>query len=193
MAGKAGWAPFLPSGLFMRTVALEYKEVIADILWIQGIQLIARKTDTNTDAVEASELYALLDLATDLDSRFFYPCKAGGIALSILFSRSDLSNALLLKGLKNIPTDWQFPFYIGFNYLYHEHNQGKAVFYMETASRFSDAPTYLPFLVARLHRQGGDPKTAILFLKGVYLTTKDEKMREKIAQRISEIEKGLDL
>jgi hypothetical protein len=48
-------------------------------------------------------------------------------------------------------------------------------------------------LTARLYAKGKDPQTAILFLKGVYLSTKDEKMREKITERIAEMEKEIAL
>ena len=187
-----GYYP-LPPGYIIRATALEYKVAVSDILWIQGIHLIGMADTGKKEIGESIRIYELFDRSTDLDDRFLEAYKVGGIVLSILFDRSDLSNALLKKGFQKFPTDWQLPFYIGFNYMYHLKDSLKAAQYIEHASKIEGRPASLPFLAATLYANGNDPQTAILFLKGVYLTTKDEKMREKIAERIAEIEKNLNL
>jgi len=180
------------SGHFQRLISLEYKEVVADALWIQAIQLMDQKLPDAKETDLDDRLYNLLDRATDLDSRDLLVYQMGGVALSVLLHRGDLSNALLKKGFKEIPNHWELPFYIGFNYMYHLQDNLKAAQYMGKASKIEGHPPYLPLLTSRLYSQGDDPQTAILFLKGVYLSTKDEKMREKIGERILDIEKALN-
>ena len=180
----------LPSGFFLRVASLEYKEVMADIFWIQAIQLIGKKGSAKKPGV-SDRIYDLLDRATDLHRKFLLAYQTGGIALSVLLDRPDLSNNLSKKGFKHIPDDWHLPFYIGFNYMYFDHNSIKAAFYMEKAARLSGSPPYLHLLVARLYSQGDDPQTAIFFLKSVYLTTKDEAMKEEIVEKILDLEKEI--
>jgi hypothetical protein len=182
---------YLPSGPFLRVASLEYKEVIADIFWLQAIQLIGRKSSAAKGSGAPDQIYALVDRATDLSNRFLMAYQTGGIALSVLLDRPDLSTPLLKKGFENIPDDWHLPFYMGFNYMYFDHNSLQAAFYMEKAARFPGSPPDLHLFVARLYSQGNDPQTAILFLKGVYFTIKDEKMRKGIEEKILELEKEM--
>jgi len=182
---------YLPSGPFLRVASLEYEDVLADIFLLQAIQLIGKKSSATKGSRAPDRIYDLLDRATDLYSRFFMAYQTGGIALSVLLDRPDLSTALLKKGFENIPDDWHLPFYMGFNYMYFDHNSAQAAFYMEQASRFPGRPPYLHLLVARLYSEGDSPQTAILFLRGVYSTTKDETMREEIMEKILDLERKI--
>ncbi|MEK7747589.1 MAG: hypothetical protein AAB300_00720 [Nitrospirota bacterium] len=176
----------LPSGPLLRIAALEYKSVMADLLWLRAVQLLDEASGPRYD-----RFYEITDRVTDLDPLFSPPYLTGGIALSFLAKKVSLSNAILEKGTKNDLPRWEIPFYLGFNYLYHLNDPVMAARYMEQASKLPGSPEYLPLLVARLYRQGDNHQTAVLFLKGVYLTTHDEKIKEKIAERIIEIEKEM--
>lgn len=175
---------YLPSGKYLRVVALEFKEATADILWLEAIQFIG---DRDLSGQQFDWFYELLERVTDLDSKFVYAYHTGGIVLSVLSDNVRLSNAILEKGFKNNPDDWQIPFYLGFNYLYHIKDNLKAAHYMEEASKREGSPPYLPLLAARLYKKGGEKQTALVFLEGMYRMSKDEKIRERIAQRIEEM------
>jgi tetratricopeptide (TPR) repeat protein len=175
---------FLPAGKYLRLAALEYKEVAADVLWLQAIQYVGGR-DPSGQGYEW--FYGVLDRVTDLDTRFAYAYYFGGIVLSVLSDHVDLSNAILEKGLKNTPDNWQIPFHLGFNYLFHLHDPLKAAQYMEKASKLEGHPAYLPLLTARLYKKGQDTETALAFLEEMYNHTDDEKIREKLIQRMKEI------
>jgi len=184
---------YMPSAPFLKVAAMEYKEVTADFIWLQAVQLIAKsRVGEYTGAHNLDWFYKTMDLVTDLDPLFSSAYQVGGVVLSVLSDDVDSSNILLNKGMRYNPTDWHLPFYLGFNYMYHLQDNLKAAQYMEKASQIEGHPVYLPLLTARLYTNGKDPQTALLFLKGVYLTTQDEKMREKLGERISELEKELD-
>lgn len=175
---------YLPSGDYLRIVTLEYKELTADLLWLKAIQFVGRSDNSKKGY---GWFYRAIDRVTDLDPHFGYAYQLGGITLSVLSDHVELSNAILEKGLKNVPNDWQIPFYLGFNYLYYLKDPLKAAFYMEKASRLEGRPDYLPLLTARLYKQGGASETALLFLEGVYRDSKDEKIREAIRRRAEDI------
>jgi len=181
----------LLSGRVLQIATLEYKEVVADVLWVRAVQFVAKEEKGAT--TDPRLLYEMIDQITDLDPQFLRPYWVAGLALSVLRDAADLSNKIIIKGMKTHPNDWHLPFLIGFNYLYYADNSIKAAQYMEMASQIEGRPDYIPLLTARLYAKGKDPQTAILFLKGVYLSTKDEKMREKITERIAEMEKEIAL
>jgi len=192
-ARESAYRPSLVSGSLLRFIALEYKEVMADTTWLQAVQFLGNRDKALRKKQDDQVLYDLINRVTDLDARFEYAYIFGAISLSVLSDEINLSNALLQKGIKNNIRNWNIPFLLAFNHFYHLQDYSKAAYYINLASRIEGSPPYFPFLAARFYAKGGDPQTAILFLKGVYLSTKDEKMREKIAERIAEIEKNLDL
>lgn len=178
---------YLPSGDYLRMVSLEFKEATADLLWFRALQFVSGKDPSGRGY---DWFYQVMDRATDLDPKFAYAYQVGGITLSVLSDHVDLSNALLEKGVRNNPDDWQIPFNLGFNYMYHLKDNLKAAQYMERAARIQGSPKYLPTLAARLYHKVGEKQTALIFLEGIYRSTQDEKMKERIAQRIEEIMKG---
>jgi len=183
--------PSLFSGPLNRLMTLEYKEAVADIIWLQAVQFMGERDEKLLKKQNRRTLYDFINRATDIDTRFGDAYTLGAIGLSVLGDEVDLSNAILQKGIVNNVKDWNIPFLLAFNYSYHLNNYSKAAYYADLASRFPESPAYLPFLAARFYTQGGDTQTALFFLKGVYLAAKDEGMREKIAERITEIEKEI--
>ena len=147
--------------------------------------------EKNPVAHTYSQIYNIVDRVTDLDPEFAHAYRAGGITLSVLSDNIDQSNALLEKGIRNNVRDWNIPFLLSFNHFYHLNDYLKAAYYIDKASQMEGSPSYFPFLAASFYKKGGDPQTAILFLKGLYLETQDETMKEKIADRIAEIEKEI--
>jgi hypothetical protein len=181
---------YLPSGRYLRVAALEFREVTADILWFRAIQFVGGR---DPSGLGYEWFYGVLDRVTDLDERFAYVYQFGGVVLSILSDHVDLSNAILEKGLKNVPTSWQIPFDLGFNYLYHLHDPLRAAHYMEIASRLDGHPPYLPFLAARLYQAGEDFDTGLLLLEALYRTTTDERTKEAIVEKIDKLRAERDL
>jgi hypothetical protein len=175
-------------GRVLKIAALEFHMVAADLLWLQAVQLMGEKQQA---LANYNRFYNIVDRVTDLDPAFSFAYQAGAISLSVLNDYVDLSNTLLQKGIRNNVNDWNIQFLLAFNYFYHLKDFSKAAHYMEKASRLEGSPPYLPFLAARFYSQGGDPRTAILFLQGLYIATKDERMREKLAERIAEMAKEI--
>ncbi len=102
----------LPSGEFMRIASLGYRELMADVLWLQAIQMMGDRTLTEESG---HRLYYILDRITTIDPKFVRAYEAGSQALCILVVMPEESNRLLEKGMRHNPQEWMLPFLLGIN------------------------------------------------------------------------------
>ncbi|MBF0224836.1 MAG: hypothetical protein HQK76_05210 [Desulfobacterales bacterium] len=179
---------YLPSGEFLGGAALTYDELLADFLWIKAIFYFADHIKTDKDY---TWLYHILNITTALDPAFQYPYEFGGIVLSTEALDIKHSIEILEKGMKNVsekhPRYWYFPFYIAFNYMYHEEDFLKAAHYLELAIKFPRAPKYLPRLVAKLYANINDHDVAIKFLQEIIDNADNEDLKKSLKLRLNEV------
>jgi len=173
---------YLPSAQYLKVASLGYEQLLADLLWLKAIQHIGEK---KISGAGYDWIYKALDTVTSLDPKFIMPYVAGGLALTIDAEKVDLSNRLLIKGVENIPENWQLPFYLGFNYFFFKKDYKLAARYMEIAASKPGSPAYLTSLASRLYVQAEDPSYALQFLMRMYENTTDEKMRATLLTRIN--------
>ena len=185
---------YLPSGKFLKTAAIAYDELLADILWIKALTYFGGHYITD---MRYDWLYHILDITTTLDPCFEDPYEFGGVVLSQVMGDVKESTALLKKGIKNVPQNhkryWYLYFFTAFNYMYSQHDYSTAARYLEQAARFPKSPAYLPLLVSRLYANAESPDVAISFLKEMLLSTKSPEIQEKLARRIKEVMVERDL
>lgn len=173
----------LPNGEYLKPAVIGYEQLIGDIIWLRTIQVIGEKVVTSQGY---DWVYHALDIVTTLDPKFAYAYQLGGVTLSALANRADLSNMLLEKGVRENPEVWQIPFYIGFNNFFYLNNYEAAAEYMDKASKLPGHPAYLPKLAARLYVRAGNPDVALEFLNRMSHETKDENVQSVLGQRIKE-------
>ena len=106
---------YLPDAEYLKIASLGYRELLADLLWIQSIQIMGEKKVSESSG---RWLYRALDIITTLDSKFVRAYEAGGLALTTLVVLPLESNQLMMKGMQHNPTEWKLPFLIGINYYY---------------------------------------------------------------------------
>lgn len=175
---------YLPSGDYLKPLALGYKQVLADLLWIQAVHYFGSHYMTDK---EYPWLYHILNLIIDLDPRFDFPYHFGGIVLSIEANQKDRANAILARGMEAYPDKWEYPFYIGFNHYYHEGNPSMAIPYIEKASVLPKVPTFVQSLVGTLYLETDKKETALEFFRKIYENTNDKILRRKISIKIERI------
>ena len=179
---------YLPSGQFLKGAALAYDELFADYFWIKAVVYFGDHYQTGKDF---KWLYHLLDVVVTLDPYFELAYEFGGTVLAFWIKDVNNSIKILKKGMINVPKTheryWAIPFYLGFNYMYYKKDYATAARYLEEASKYPKHPRYLPFLVARLHANAGDPEIAINFLMEIYRSTKNEEAQKDIKKRINEV------
>ena len=174
----------LPKAEYLKPAMLGYHHLGADLLWLRLVQVVGKRSNT---AHEYEWLYHALDVITDLDPQYDYAYQVGGIVLTHLANRPDLSNKLLAKGLEPNPTVWQIPFYIGFNYYFYLHDPGYAAEYIARASRIPGPPPFMALLATQLYAEAGNPDTALNFLMAIRHQAPEGWIKEQLETRIKEV------
>lgn len=183
---------YLPSGDYLRMASLGYRELAADLLWLQAIQVMGERKLSE----EAGHwLYQAVDRITTLDPKFVRAYEAGSHALCILVVLPEQSNRLLEKGMRHNPHEWKLPFLLGMNYYFELADDEKAAEVMALASRLPGAPESLVRLAAKLFVSAKSPQQAVELLAKVYEETSDENVRKMLEIRLKEsiVERDLQI
>ena len=183
---------YLPSGDYLRMASLGYRELAADLLWLQVIQVMGEGKLSE----EAGQwLYHAVDRITTLDPKFVRAYEAGSHALCILVLMPEESNRLLEKGMRHNPQEWMLPFLLGINYYFELGDDEKAAEAMAKAARLPGAPERLVRLAAKLFVSAKSPQQAVELLAKVYEETSDENVRKMVEVRLKEsiVERDLQI
>lgn len=172
---------YLPDGEYMKIASLGYRQLLADLLWIQAIQVMGEKKVSDSNG---RWLYRALDIVTTLDPQFVRAYEAGGLALTTLVVLPEESNRLLKKGMQHNPTEWKLPFLIGINYYYELYDDAKAADYISQASRLPNAPSSLATLAANLYVSAHSPQQAVNLLATMYQEATDESAKKLLEIRL---------
>lgn len=174
----------LPPAKYLKPGLLGYHHLGADLLWLRLVQIVGKRSNTGQ---EYEWLYHALDVITDMDPQYDYAYQVGGIVLTHLANRVDLSNKLLMKGLEPNPAVWQIPFYIGFNYYFYLHDPGNAADYIARASRIPGPPPFMALMATQLYAEAGNPETALNFLMAIRSQAPEGEIKEQLETRIMEV------
>jgi tetratricopeptide (TPR) repeat protein len=183
---------YLPSGDYLRMASLGYRELAADLLWLQAIQVMGER---KLSEEEGHWLYDAVDRITTLDPKFVRAYEAGSHALCILVLMPEESNRLLEKGMQHNPQEWKLPFLLGINYYFELADDEKAAEAMAKAARLPGAPESLARLAAKLFVSAKSPQQAVELLAKVYEETSDENVRKMLETRLKEsiVERDLQI
>lgn len=174
----------LPSGEHLRPALLGYHHLGADLLWLRMLQVLGNKRNT---ASEYEWLYHAMDVITTLDPHYAYAYYVGGVVLTDLANRVDLSNRLLEKGHRANPGEWNLPFLLGYNHYFLMGDAAGGADYIGRAARTSGAPSFLPGLATRMYAEAGSPDVALELLETLWKENPDVANREKLAERGKEV------
>ena len=102
---------YIPSGQTLRLITAGYHTLAADLLWAWSV--VSFGEHLNGDR-EFGWLSKALEGVTALDPRFRDAYLYGGIMLAMEAEDPEGAVKLLERGVKNIPSDWQLHFFLGF-------------------------------------------------------------------------------
>lgn len=183
---------YLPDGEYLRMASLGYRELAADLLWLQAIQVMGQG---KVSEQEGRWVYQAIDTLTTIDPKFVRAYEAGSHALCSLVVLPRESNQLLEKGIRHNPQEWRLPFLLGINYYFEFADDEKAAEAMAMAARLPGAPENLARLAAKLFVSAKSPQQAVEFLAKVYEETTDENVRLLLENRLKEsiVERDLQI
>jgi hypothetical protein len=145
-------------------MALSYDAMVADLYWIRAVQHYGRTKLANDPRRRYELLYPMLDLTTSLDPYFSKAYRFGAIFLAEKPpagpGRSDLSIALLQKGLRAQPNRWEFAYDLGFVHYWHLQDYSRAAEWFQRAADIEGAPIWLEPMAAVTLAKGGDRATS---------------------------------
>ena len=182
----------LPDGNILKVAALGYREVVADVLWLQVIQAMG---DKRVSTETGQWIYRALDVVTTLDPKFVRAYEAGAHALCSIVVMPRESNQLLEKGIRHNPHEWRLPFLLGINHFFEFGDNQKAAEAMAMAARIPGAPEIIARLAAKLLVSAKSPQQAVELLAKVYEETTDDNVKTLLEQRLREaiVERDLAL
>jgi len=181
---------FLPDGHFLRTASLGYRELTADVLWLQAIQAMGER---KVSPEMGRWIYRLLDVVTTIDPTFVWAYEAGGIALCTLVVLPEESNRLLEKGMLHNPREWKFPFLLSINYAFELGEDAKAAEAMARAAQLPEAPDNLGRLAANFFVSAKAAQQAIELLSNLYDKTSDPSTKSLLGERLKRVTVERDL
>ncbi len=191
----------------LKVVALDYKGVVSDFLFIKGIVFIGGSTkQTGKGPVEIQlndtqwrSFYSVMDVTTDLDPYFQDPYYLTNAFLTWDAGMVQETNTLLNKGIRYRDWDWTLPFFAGFNSFYFLQQNERASEYLMEASRRPGASPILVSLASKLAFKANKTANSILFLEEMINKTEDEATKKIFETRIDAyrsilaLEKATDL
>ncbi len=187
---RAEQLAYLPKGEHLKLAVLGYRQLVADIIWMQAVQHIGAKRDSQQGYTWT---YHAVDVLTDLDPNFVPPYQATGVFLGVLVGHHDEAIAILTKGMRHNPEVWQLPFLAGYIAYYERCDPVVGSKFLRVAAQVPGAPAYLPKLAARMTVMAGDSDAALEFLDRFSRSVSDERVREALALRMKETLQERDL
>ncbi len=181
---------YFPSGKYVSQIALDYKGLIADMLWLQVIQYYGQHAMTD---MQFEHLYRLFNVITILDKDFLQCYVFGGTIITYDQKSPELGLKLLDKGMINMPDSWQIPFMKGFlNYVYLRDYDAARIWFA-FASTKPDAPYSCKAFAAASMMRKGDYITSMRLWSNMYIADDNKYIKEKAVFNITKlVEKELN-
>lgn len=172
---------YFPSNKLVKALTAGFDLLLADLFWIETGTYFGkhRRSDESYPY-----LYHMLDITTDLDSRFIPVYTIGAMLLTDDAKQMDLAFKLLDKGMNNNPKLWHIPFTKGFIHYIYNKDYDEASKWFLLASYKKDAPErVLKFATWTLSKGKGVEVTLNLYLR-LYQVSSSEILRGKAIKGI---------
>jgi hypothetical protein len=194
-----GWRPYAPetpimwfqSSELVTRASLGFRSLVADLYWIRAVVYYGGQQQVEAAARDFSLLSPLLTFVTTLDPQFRVAYRFGAIFLTEPPpdgpGRPDLAIALLERGMRANPTDWEYAHDIGFVHYWWLRDYRAAARWFDTASRLPNATNWLAPLAATTLAQGGDRQSSRLLWRQLG-DSDTEWIRRNAQQRLSQLD-----
>jgi len=180
---------FLPSGKYLKLIALGNENIMADIIYLWSIQYYS--------IYERPERFKYLEhtfkIITTLDPQYIDPYLVG--ALIMAREGRDYTRAfkLLDKGIENNPDEWILPLDAGFYAFQDLKDYERALHYFKMASSIPGSPDGIERIVAVIFEKEEKLEAALEFWIKIYNSSQDEWVRAICYNHIFDLKIELDL
>ncbi|HSN91635.1 MAG TPA: tetratricopeptide repeat protein [Anaeromyxobacteraceae bacterium] len=172
----------VPPAPVLRFLSLGHPTLAANLYWLRTVQYVG---EPRANRRGWERLLPLADLVTDLDPGHGYAYQVAGIILGSV-GRVAESNAILEKGMRNVPDRYILPYLRAFNAFYYDGDFALAGKYVEMAANAPGAPSHLRQNVLAMYVKGGRADAAVAFLSHALEAAEDEESRKAIQGQLDQ-------
>jgi len=156
---------------------LGYANIVAISKWVETNALYG---DIEKHA-SFQKIFNNIDLITSLNPLFQAPYY---LAATLPWSTKTTkeSNALLIKAIEFMPDAWCWPYYLGFNAYWFDHDRIKAGKYLRISANLPESPSIVMRLALRMQTDVGQFDTALMFINRQIANTSDETIHKQLIE-----------
>jgi hypothetical protein len=178
---------YYPSGTWLRQAAVGDAIAWADLLWLRAVQYYGLHRQLDNTFTKMSHVF---DIITTLDPEFRSAYVFGGHSLCQEGRQFAEGVKLLEKGESENPSDWIYPFELGFVHYVGKRDLARATFDFAQAARQPGAPPYCQRFAAWSGQRAGYEFVALELWREVAETTQNAHSRENALKQIRKLVKG---
>jgi len=161
---------YLPSGKYLKVMALGFDDLLADMLYLWSIQYYGNYA--------IKDRYDYLErifeqVITELDPHYLDPYLVGALIMTSEARDPEMALRLLDKGVRANPDKWIMPFEAGFLCYNDLHDYRRAAVYFEKALAIPDVHPLVRRLHAEMYNRAGDKRTSLREWMEIYDTAAD--------------------
>lgn len=176
-----GQFTYLPSGKFLKPMALDMDEALASIIWVKGMLYFA---DSYLTGRSYHWMGHIVDIVTVLNPRFMPAYEFGGLVLAEGDTTVHHALALLEKGIGEFPDHWKYRVYAAMTRLHIDSNFVAAAEYVQPLQHRTDVPEYVRGLALTFASKGLSSPGALVFLLEGYFGSADPMSRKMVVDKI---------
>jgi tetratricopeptide (TPR) repeat protein len=181
---------YLPSGKVLKALSLGHYGLIADIYWMRAVQYYGGKRLQNAKQYELLEPF--VDIATTLDPYLLHAYRFGSIFLSekspVGAEQPKKAIALLEKGIRYNPNEWQLYRDLGFVYYWYLEDYKKAAEGFLEGSKNPQSAKWMKTFAAELLAKGNTRETAQFLWQEVYDTSESEPLKKNAKENLLKLQ-----
>jgi tetratricopeptide (TPR) repeat protein len=161
---------YLPSGKYLKVVALGFDGLLADVLYLWSIQYYGN--------YDIKDRYTYLEriydqVITELDPHYLDPYLVGALIMTVEARQPEMALRLLDKAVRANPDQWLPAFEAGFLCYNDLHDYPRAAAYFEKALAVPGVHPLVRRFYAEMYNRAGDKRTSLREWLEIYQTSDD--------------------
>lgn len=172
---------YIPSGNMLKPMALDFDEVVADLIWIRGMIYFA---DAYLTGKSYKWLGHIIDVVTTLNPRLHQAYEFAGVVLTKEKAELPKTLRILERGIGEFQNDWKLRLYAAMGQLALDSNYNRAAEILKPIADQEDVPGHIKTMCARLIDKGGNRRVALAFLVDRYLESSNPISRELFTEKL---------
>ncbi len=181
--------PTMPTQMFQILGHTYMQQMFADMLFIKVAVFYGGENDVRGSVDEMVNHFTAMQMLHPKMIDYYYRAEAALADKGDEYVR--IVNRLLAKGRKALPHEVVLPYFEGFNHYYYLDEPIKAAELLRLASTYDEKYQWLEHLASKLLAEGGNIRTGLAWLKGMYASMNEGEEKELYAADIQTFEKAL--